>query len=126
MNVEREREPRLGTWLLRVAEGIDVWPDDPDDPMSAWRVEVNNGLYGHAGAGSTVAICRTDLEAELVACALWAFVNSRPLLAEAAAALPPEAEPPSITCPECQMTSYNPNDIATGYCGKCHKFTSNR
>jgi len=32
--------------------------------------------------------------------------------------------PPSITCPRCQMTSHNPNDALTGYCGNCHDFTS--
>lgn len=30
---------------------------------------------------------------------------------------------PSITCPVCGMTSYNPNDIEHGYCGNCHAFT---
>lgn len=33
---------------------------------------------------------------------------------------------PSITCPECGMTSYNPNDIREGYCGNCHAYTSAR
>jgi hypothetical protein len=32
---------------------------------------------------------------------------------------------PSITCPECRRTSYNPNDIREGYCGFCHAWTSN-
>lgn len=32
---------------------------------------------------------------------------------------------PSITCPECRRTSYNPNDIKEGYCGYCHAWTSN-
>jgi hypothetical protein len=31
---------------------------------------------------------------------------------------------PSITCPICFRTSYNPNDIREGYCGYCHKWTS--
>lgn len=31
---------------------------------------------------------------------------------------------PSITCPKCRMTSYNPNDIEQGYCGNCHDWTS--
>lgn len=31
----------------------------------------------------------------------------------------------SITCPECHMTSYNPHDIAEGYCGNCHAWTTN-
>jgi len=29
----------------------------------------------------------------------------------------------SITCPVCDMTSYNPNDIREGYCGNCHDWT---
>ncbi len=29
---------------------------------------------------------------------------------------------PSITCPRCGMTSYNPNDIEQRYCGNCHMF----
>jgi hypothetical protein len=31
-------------------------------------------------------------------------------------------EYPSITCPVCQWTSYNPNDIRERYCGHCHRF----
>jgi ribosomal protein L37E len=31
---------------------------------------------------------------------------------------------PSITCPACGMTSYNPNDIREGYCGNCHDWTT--
>lgn len=31
---------------------------------------------------------------------------------------------PCYTCPRCHMTSYNPNDIAEGYCGNCHDWTS--
>lgn len=34
------------------------------------------------------------------------------------------SEQPSITCPKCRMTSYNPNDIEQGYCGNCHDWTS--
>lgn len=30
---------------------------------------------------------------------------------------------PSITCPKCQRTSCNPNDIREGYCGNCHDWT---
>jgi hypothetical protein len=33
---------------------------------------------------------------------------------------------PSITCPRCGRTSYHPDDIAAGYCGACHDFTSPR
>ena len=29
----------------------------------------------------------------------------------------------SITCPKCLKTSYNPNDVAHGYCGHCHDWT---
>lgn len=31
---------------------------------------------------------------------------------------------PSITCPQCGMTSYHPMDVRTGYCGNCHDYTS--
>jgi hypothetical protein len=27
-----------------------------------------------------------------------------------------------FTCPECKMTSHNPDDVANGYCGNCHTF----
>jgi hypothetical protein len=36
--------------------------------------------------------------------------------------LPSATAEPSITCPDCGMTSYHPEDIAHRYCGKCHKF----
>jgi hypothetical protein len=29
----------------------------------------------------------------------------------------------AITCPVCDMTSHNPNDIENGYCGNCHAYT---
>jgi len=35
-----------------------------------------------------------------------------------------EAARPSITCPECHMRSYSPEDIKQGYCGKCKWWTS--
>jgi len=34
------------------------------------------------------------------------------------------ADQPSITCPVCKMTSYNPHDIDQGYCGNCNDWTS--
>jgi len=34
-----------------------------------------------------------------------------------------EHSPVGFTCPQCQMTSYNPNDVAQGYCGNCHAWT---
>jgi NTP pyrophosphatase (non-canonical NTP hydrolase) len=43
---------------------------------------------------------------------------------------PPDMPPvhrtprPSITCPRCNRTSHNANDIANGYCGNCHDWTS--
>lgn len=30
----------------------------------------------------------------------------------------------SFTCPNCGATSYNPNDVAESYCGKCHDWTA--
>jgi hypothetical protein len=31
---------------------------------------------------------------------------------------------PSITCPQCGATSYNPNDVREGYCGRCNDWTT--
>ena len=31
---------------------------------------------------------------------------------------------PKITCPDCLYTSYNRNDVFFGWCGNCHKQTS--
>ncbi|MCV7174882.1 hypothetical protein [Mycolicibacterium sphagni] len=31
---------------------------------------------------------------------------------------------PSITCPRCDATSYHPDDIRYGYCGRCQGWTS--
>lgn len=28
-----------------------------------------------------------------------------------------------FTCPQCGITSWNPNDAAEGYCGRCHWWT---
>lgn len=33
---------------------------------------------------------------------------------------------PSITCPVCEHTSYNLNDIMQGYCGHCCEYTTDK
>lgn len=33
---------------------------------------------------------------------------------------------PSITCPVCRRTSYNPRDVITGYCAHCHRMQLRR
>lgn len=30
----------------------------------------------------------------------------------------------STTCPVCSRTSYHPSDVAEGYCGSCHDWTT--
>lgn len=37
---------------------------------------------------------------------------------------PAASRPSSITCPTCKRTSHNPNDVEQGYCGFCHRLTS--
>ena len=32
----------------------------------------------------------------------------------------------SITCPACGTTSHHPTDVAEGYCGRCHDWTTVR
>lgn len=34
----------------------------------------------------------------------------------------PTVDRPSITCPRCRRTSYNPNDVEQRYCGFCHRY----
>lgn len=38
----------------------------------------------------------------------------------------PLARRVSITCPRCGRISYHPEDVAQGYCGACHAWTSPR
>lgn len=48
-------------------------------------------------------------------------------LADASTGYPSRrGEQPSITCPVCAMTSYNPHDIVAGYCGNCHAWTRSK
>jgi hypothetical protein len=35
---------------------------------------------------------------------------------------PRGGEPPSFVCPRCGARSFNPNDMANRYCGRCHVF----
>lgn len=35
-----------------------------------------------------------------------------------------EQSEPSIKCPKCERTSFNPNDIEQGYCVNCHDWTT--
>jgi len=30
----------------------------------------------------------------------------------------------SVTCPRCGTTSWHPDDVRHGYCGRCHWWTS--
>lgn len=36
----------------------------------------------------------------------------------------PMPDQPSITCPRCGFTSFHPEDIRQGYCGRCNWWTS--
>jgi hypothetical protein len=35
---------------------------------------------------------------------------------------PIDLPPPSFTCPDCGMKSFNPHDVLNRYCGACHRF----
>jgi hypothetical protein len=35
-------------------------------------------------------------------------------------------QPARFICPACDAPSSNPNDLANGYCGRCHRFTADR
>lgn len=45
-----------------------------------------------------------------------------PLVSALKTEFPKRGIKPSITCPRCRWTSYNPNDVEQRYCGHCHMF----
>lgn len=50
------------------------------------------------------------------------LVEAMPFIMRALLALRIIKKMPTFTCPDCQRTSYNPNDVRERYCGACHKF----
>lgn len=75
-DIPRDHQASLLPWLLQAAVGIAVVPTTTEDGIvTGAAVEVNNGLGGHAGAGSIIARCGSHTEAELLAVALWALVD---------------------------------------------------
>lgn len=96
-------------------------------------VRVVTELEPLAGDGTGAALPEIDGTSEVIDPGLLAAERERIALAieaayaaaiETAAGIARTGPPPSITCPRCQRTSYNPGDIANGYCGACHDFTS--
>lgn len=85
MNIPPDTQARLMQWLTTAAVGIDVIPMDttfidntvagsPATILPEWWVEVHNDVEGDEDhAGTIIARCTSELEAELVATALWAL-----------------------------------------------------
>jgi hypothetical protein len=62
-------------------------------------------------------------EGYMLACRSCDEVVTIPTSVMAGGPSPAKVPPPSITCPECGLTSFNPSDIREGYCGACHDWT---
>lgn len=72
MEIGPEQAPRLGHWLAAAARGIAILPIQG----GLFHVYVHNGEFGTGTEeGRIVATCTSDLEAELVATALWSLVT---------------------------------------------------
>lgn len=79
MDITLGEEARLQPWLEVAATRITVVPMDRGDWFRAkeWWVEVHNGLEGDDHAGTIIARCPSEMEAELVAIALLAYARRR-------------------------------------------------
>jgi len=75
--VQPDQPAVLQEWLVQAAKGITIIPQPSTVGFTQdeWWVEVNNGLGGHAGVGTIIARCTSELEAQLIAVALWALVE---------------------------------------------------
>jgi hypothetical protein len=67
---------------------------------------------------------RRDLADKLMSLVLasCACDSCKPYMVATINSLLGPAAQPSITCPSCSKTSYNPNDVRERYCGNCHLF----
>lgn len=82
-------------------------PERPTaDDYAAAEWAITQSWQGEVGAGMAERLARFALDAA------WAGrVNAA-------------AGGASVTCPRCTATSHNPHDVAHGYCGACHAWTS--
>jgi hypothetical protein len=74
MDTDPEATPSLLEWLREAAVAIGVEPRSVDG-IDEWQVVVHNGQGGHEAAGTTLAKCGSQLDAELVAAGLWALAR---------------------------------------------------
>jgi hypothetical protein len=63
------QEPRLAEWL-RKTEAVEVVGPDDDSQPDFYCVWVTNGMTGTDEEATLIARCWSDVDAELVACAL--------------------------------------------------------
>ena len=68
IKISPEDAPRLGPWLAAAAKGMAVAPGAD----GRFHVYVHNGKAGNE-VGHIVATCTNELDAELLACALWSL-----------------------------------------------------
>jgi hypothetical protein len=88
-----------------------------------WSFE-HGAWWMSGGQGYTPYLTRAGRYSRAEAEAIVANANRyRPTPYEAAFAVEAAAGAiPSVTCPACGWTSYNPSDVAERYCGHCHEW----
>ncbi len=68
IKIRPEDSPRLGPWLAAAAKGMAVVPGSD----GRFHVFIHNGKAGNE-VGRIVATCTNELDAELLAAALWSL-----------------------------------------------------
>ena len=68
IEISPQDAPRLGPWLGAAAKGMAVVPGTD----GRFHVYIHNGRTGNE-VGRIVATCTNELDAELLACALWSL-----------------------------------------------------
>ena len=66
-------KPKLLPWLSRTLQAVEVEMEDYF-AESPYAVKITNGLDGEDHSETIIARCETELDAELVAAAMWALV----------------------------------------------------
>jgi ribosomal protein S27AE len=89
---------------FRTKEPLTVTPDEV--LVLARSMDVGGGLWDQA----LIKVIRSDFPE-------WDFAPGRtvPIVIK--------QDEPCFVCPRCGARSFNPTDMAKGYCGRCHAYT---
>lgn len=97
-------------------------PDDTPVTREALALDAEGNVLAHLPVALTGSITFDDVDvARRVTAIRWVDHDGETHETPVSIRLPDDI--PSITCPRCGRTSWNPNDVREGYCGACHDWT---